>query len=205
MTANIVYCSEAENGEKGKLRVVQSDIARRLQTYATSRGWHLLRKYLNQNDYEVAIHPKCQKQVTKELRKYHKNPQEDNAKVPRLSITPWSSVPDFDWRNNCLFCSKPCTGDKRYQKLSDYSECERIEFRESWLFLFYKISFLVSYLVPFFGNNFINYSWNEGTEKLVGVFDTPQFSLNNPIPHRIFILEFCAIKVTLKWCILHRN
>ena len=36
-----VYCSEAENAEKGKLRVVQSGIAR-LQTYATSCDLHLL-------------------------------------------------------------------------------------------------------------------------------------------------------------------
>ena len=127
-----VYCSEAENVDKGKLRVVQSGIAR-LQTYATSCGLHLLSKYLNENENEVVIHPNCQKQVTNELRKYHKTPKEDNAKVPCLSITPRSSVPDFDWRKNCLFCSNPCTGDKRYQKLSDYSECETIEFRESLL------------------------------------------------------------------------
>ena len=35
-----VYCSEAENAKKGKSRIVQSGIARRLQTYATSRGLH---------------------------------------------------------------------------------------------------------------------------------------------------------------------
>ena len=69
-----VYCSEVENAEKGKLRVVQSGIAR-LQTYATSCGLHLLSKYLNENENEVVIHPNCQKQVTNELRKYHKTPK----------------------------------------------------------------------------------------------------------------------------------
>ena len=63
-------------------------------------------KYLNENENEIVIHPNCQKQVTNELRRYHKTPKEDNAKVPRLSNNPRSSVPDFDWRKNCLFCSK---------------------------------------------------------------------------------------------------
>ena len=121
-----VYCNGTENAEKGKLRVVTTGIER-IRLYASSSDLHLLTEYLNHDENVIVIHPNCQKKLSNDLRKSSSNSGKESCKTPRRSVTSRSSVPNFDFKSQCIFCSKLCTDDTRYKDLSDYSLCKTKE------------------------------------------------------------------------------
>ena len=83
----------------------------------------------------LKIHRSCQKTASNHLRKRkaaiaNENTAQKPKKVTRLS------VPKFDWKENCFFCTKPCNdgaSDAKHPDRADMSRCEYKEFRDTVL------------------------------------------------------------------------
>ena len=82
-----------------------------LKTYAALFELVSLSKHLNKREQTILIHPKCQKKITNKLRNCPSK-SKDVVKLPHLSITPRSVAVNYDWKGDCLFCSKPCVDDQ---------------------------------------------------------------------------------------------
>lgn len=79
----------------------------------------------------VKIHRACQKAIHNDLKRKGTRPRTKLAKIPKVVTR--SNVTDFDWIENCLYCTEKCIDQSKHPDRSKFRKVCTLPFKDSIL------------------------------------------------------------------------